>query len=147
MVTAVPSTSVQNGPIDFADLLDVPEKKTALNTAGFRLETLPDPNDPLNKGVSKQYKYVPLRNIRPLSHWQTVLRGIDEKKLHSSIKSAFTCMTSISLVEKFKATGQWPEASIHCKAMYIGSELVTVGDTVRLKSLHSPQYLHRRHDR
>ena len=138
VVTAVPSSTVQNGPVDFADLLDVPDKKTALNTAGFRIETFPDPNDALDKGLSKQYKYVPLRNIRPLSHWQTVLRGIDEKKLHRSIKSAFTCMTSISLVEKFKATGQWPEASIYCKAMYIGSELITVSDTVRLKSLESP---------
>ena len=138
VVTAVPSSTVQNGPVDFADLLDVPDKKTALNTTGFRIETLPDPNDALNKAVSKQWKYVPLRNIRPLSHWQVVLRGIDERKLHPSIKSAFTCMTSISLVEKFKATGQWPEASIYCKAMYIGSELITVSDTVRLKSLESP---------
>ena len=139
VVTEVPSANVQNGPVDFPDILDAPDKNTALNTAGFRVETLPDPNDPMNKADSKQYKYVPLRSIRPLSQWQFVLRGIPEKKLHKSIKSALTCMTSISLVEKFKAVGHWPAASIFCKGVFLGSELIVVGDTIRLISTESPK--------
>jgi Transcription-silencing protein Clr2/Transcription-silencing protein, cryptic loci regulator Clr2 len=131
-VTAVPCAITQNGPVDFPDILDAPSKKTSENTAGFRVETLPDPNDPFNKGMSKQYRFVPLRNIRPLSHWQSLLRRVPEKKIHTSIRNAFTCMTSISLVEKFKAVGQWPAASIFCKGVYLGAELIIVGDTIRL---------------
>ena len=139
VITAVPSANAQNGPMDFPDILDTPDKRTALNTAGFRVETLPNPNDPLNKGISKQYKFVPLRSIRPLSQWQSILRGILEKKLHPSIKNAFTCMTTISLVEKFKAVGHWPSASIFSKGLFLGSELIVVGDTVRLASPDSPK--------
>jgi Transcription-silencing protein Clr2/Transcription-silencing protein, cryptic loci regulator Clr2 len=134
VVTEVPSAITQNGPVDFPDILHDPDKRTSLNTAGFRVETMPDPNDPLNKSGSKQYKFVPLRNIRPLSQWQSILRGIPEKKLHASIKNALTCMTSVSLVEKFKAVGHWPSASIFCKGLFLGSELIIVGDTVRLAS-------------
>lgn len=139
VVTAVPTSTTQNGPVDFPDILDTPEKKTALNTAGFRVETIPDPNDPLSKYMSKQYKFVPLRSIRPLSQWHSVLEGIPEKKLHPSIKNAFTCMTTISLVEKFKAVGRWPAASIFCKGLYLGSEFIIVGDTIRLTSEESPK--------
>ena len=139
VVTAVPSANSTNGPVDFPDILDTPDKRTALNTAGFRVETLPDPNDPLNKAMSKQYRFVPLRSMRPLSQWQSVLRGIPEKRLHPSVKNAFTCMTSISLVEKYKAVGHWPAASIFCKGLFLGSELIVVGDTVRLMSPRSPK--------
>lgn len=139
VVTAAPSSSVPDGPIDFGDLLDTPNKNSSPNTTGFRIETLPDLNDPLNKPMSRQYKSVPLHHIRPLSHWQPILRGIHESELHPSVKNGFTFATSISLLEKFKASGQWPTASIHCKGVYIGAELITVGDTVRLKSPTSPK--------
>ncbi len=132
VVSAVPSRTTDNGPIDFTDILDAPSKNTSINTAGFRVETLPDPNDPLNKSTSKQYKYVPLRNIRPLSHWQSLLRITPEKNMHPSIKYAFTCMSSISLVEKFKAVGQWNSGKIMCRGVYLGAELITIGDTIRL---------------
>lgn len=138
VVTSTPSAEPQNGPVDFQDLLGAPEKKTALNTAGYRVETFPDPNDELNKSTSKQYKWVPLRCIRPLSQWQMLLRGIAKDKLHPSISHALTCCTSISLLEKFKATGRWPNGAIHCKGIYLGPELITVGDTVRLSSPESP---------
>ena len=137
VITAVPSTNATNGSVDFPDILDTPEKKTALNTAGFRVETLPDPNDPLNKAMSKQYRFVPLRSMRPLSQWQSVLRGVPEKRLHPSIKNAFTVMTSVSLVEKYKAVGHWPAATVFCKGLFLGSELIVVGDTVRLVSEES----------
>jgi hypothetical protein len=137
VVTAAPTEITQNGPVDFADILDTPEKSTALNTAGFRVETLPDPNKPLGKSLSKQYRHVPLRSIRPLSQWQLILRGIAENKLPPSIKNALTCATTVSLVEKFKAVGSWPAASLFCKGVFIGAELVVVGDVVRLVSQNS----------
>ncbi|ETN46943.1 uncharacterized protein HMPREF1541_01132 [Cyphellophora europaea CBS 101466] len=137
VITATPSADVQNRPLGFQDLL-VPQKTTtALNIAGYRVETLPSPNNALDKPISKQYKWVPLSSIRPLSQWQFLLHGIPDQKLHPSIMAALTCSTSLSLVEKFKATGLWPNGAIHCKGIYLGSELITVGDTIRLTSPRS----------
>lgn len=133
VVTEVPTSSSKNGLVDFQDILDLPLKQTALNTAGFRVETLPDPNDEEDKSLSKQYKYVPLRNIRPLSHWQALLRDVPKKKLHRSIQHALTCMTSISLVSKTRFLGNWRKGGfVKAQACFLGSELITLGDTVRL---------------
>lgn len=132
IITAVPSRASKNGAIDFPDLLSLPEKKTALNTSGFRVETMPDPNNP-DKSLSKQYRYVPLRNIRPLSHWQQLLNGIPQKQLHASILYALSCLTSISLIDKWRWNGDWKDgAYISVKGIHLGSELITVGDAVRL---------------
>lgn len=133
VVAEAPIVSSLNRPIDFPDIQCLTESKTSLNTSGFRIETFPDPNDEVDKSASKQYRYVPMRSIRPLSHWHVLLRGIPEQTWHPSIRHALTCMTSISLMEKFWFGGQWPEAKISCKAMYLGPELITIGDVVRIK--------------
>ncbi|KIV97420.1 hypothetical protein PV10_01175 [Exophiala mesophila] len=133
VVVEAPIASSLNRPIDFPDIQCLTESKRSLNTSGFRIETFPDPNNEVDKSASKQYRYVPMRNIRPLSQWHVLLRGIPEQKWHPSIRHALTCMTSISLMEKFWFSGKWPEAKISCKAMYLGSELITVGDVVRIK--------------
>ncbi|KAK4941027.1 hypothetical protein LTR10_018947 [Elasticomyces elasticus] len=132
LITAVPAATASDGPIDFPDIQTLPKKQLALNTAGFRVETFPDPNNEVDKTASKQYRYVPLQNIRPLSHWQMLLRGIARDRWHPSIENALTCMTSISVLEKWWFKGDWPQASILCKGLYIGSELIIVGDTVRI---------------
>jgi hypothetical protein len=133
VVTAVPNSSAVDGPTDFSDILDLPAKKTNLNSSGFRVETIPDPNKG-DKSASKQYRYLPLRSIRPLAHWQYVLHGFPRKKLHPSVHHGLTLMTSISLVDKYEFTGEWPNGSVHCKGLYIGSELITIGDAVRIVS-------------
>ncbi|OQU98760.1 hypothetical protein CLAIMM_04493 [Cladophialophora immunda] len=132
VVATVPSAIATDGPVDFPDIQDLPSKQTSLNTGGFRVETFPDPNNEEDKTMSKQYRYLPLRNIRPLSHWQMLLRGIPRTKWHASIEHAMTCMTSLSLLEKWCFKGDWPDATIRCKGIYIGSELITVGDAVRI---------------
>jgi hypothetical protein len=135
VVTSAPSAwDQQNGAVDYQDINNSLEKRTALNIAGFRVETLPNPNQPNDKSASKQYKWAALRCIRPLSHWRLVTQGCPLTQLHPSIRNALTCSTSISLLEKFKATGSWPNCVIHCKGVYLGPELIMVGDTVRLKS-------------
>jgi hypothetical protein len=141
VVAAIPSATAADGAMDFPDIQDMPKKTNSLNTGGFRIETFPDPNNEQDKTASKQYRYLPLRTIRPLSHWQMLLRGIPRRKWHPSIEYALTCMTSISLLEKFYFKGDWekdksgtkrPHASIRCKGVYIGAELLTVGDVVRI---------------
>lgn len=41
-------------------------------------------------------------------------------------------LTTVSLLEKFRFVGDWPSASIHCKGIYLGAELIVVGDAVRV---------------
>lgn len=133
VVAGVPSAESKNGTVDFPDILDTPVKQTAMNTAGFRIETMPDPNDDIHKSLSKQYRYVPLQNIRPLSFWQFILAGIPQEELHASILFALTCMTSISVAERTKVLGHWQQgAHVSAKACYLGSELIVIGDTIRL---------------
>jgi hypothetical protein len=143
VVASIPSDTAADGPIDFPDIQNLPDKYTSLNTGGFRVETFPDPNNDQDKSASKQYRYLALRDIRPLTHWRILLRGISREKWHPSIEYALTCMTSMSLLEKFYFKGDWerdpdrpgtkkPRASIRSKGIYIGSELITVGDAVRI---------------
>ena len=139
VITTVPNNAAIDGPIDFPDILSNPNKTTALNRSGFRVEEMPDPNADENKSASKRYSIVPLRNIRPLGHWQSLLRGIPERKLDPSVKYALTAMTTLSLLDKFKFVGEWPNASIHCKGIYLGGELIIVGDAVRILPLSQSQ--------
>jgi Transcription-silencing protein Clr2 len=133
VITQSPSS---DSNIDVPDVLHVGHRKDSLNRAGFRVETFPDVNNH-DKSASKQYKYVPLRQIRPLNHWQMVLRGIPKDKLDPSVLNAVTCMVTVSLLEKYRLTGCWPDATIHCKGIYIGAELLIEGDAVRI--LPSPK--------
>ena len=141
VIAAIPSETATDGPVDFPDIQELPTKHYSLNTSGFRVETCPDPNNEEDKTASKQYRYLPLRNIRPLTHWQMLLRGISRSKWHTSIENALTCMTSISLLEKYYFKGDWEKertgvkkahASIRCKGVYMGAELITIGDSVRI---------------
>lgn len=133
VIAEVPSARAQNGPVDFTGIQSLPAKKTSFNTSGFRVETFPDPNDEVDKSASKQYRHVPLTSIRPLSHWPFLLRGIPRERWHASIKNALTCMTSVSLLEKFWFSGQWPHGHVRCKGIFIGPELIVVGDAVRIR--------------
>ena len=140
VIAEIPSATGADGPVDFPDIQDLPQKHNSLNTGGFRVETFPDPNNAADKTASKQCRYLTLRNIRPFSHWHMLLRGIPRTKWHASIEHALTCMTSISLLEKFYFKGDWDlgksfgYASLRCKGIFIGAELITLGDTVRIAS-------------
>ncbi|KAG5289455.1 hypothetical protein I7I48_08782 [Histoplasma ohiense] len=113
------------------DIITETKKKFAVNTSGFRIETFPDPNS-TNKNLSRQYKYVPLNCIRPLNYWQIFLQGVDPDDYHPSIKNALTIMSSCSVVNKYHFKGVWPDATVYCKGIFIGSELLIRGDGVRL---------------
>ncbi|KAJ4292555.1 hypothetical protein N0V90_009218 [Kalmusia sp. IMI 367209] len=107
------------------------EDEWDVSYAGVRVEPLPNPNDD-NKSLSKRHKYVPLSSIRPLFLWNEYLGRIPEDEWHPTIHNAFTVSATMSLVGKHHFRGAWPKAQIFCHAIYIGAELVAVGDTVRL---------------
>ena len=126
VIAQVPDEEVQLG-----DLVTETEKQNAINVSGFRVECLPDPNDS-DKGLSKQYSYIPLRQIRPLNFWQEILRGIPEDDLHPTIYHGLSVMASVCVIMPFRFKGTWPSCNVSCKGMFLGAELFYVGDTVRI---------------
>lgn len=106
-------------------------ENASLNTSGFRVETLPDTNG-TDKNYTHQYRYVSLSHIRPLNFWQIFLMNIDPEKFHPSIDYAMTVMASVSVLGKHRFKGSWPNASISCKGIYLGTELLLTGDTICL---------------
>ncbi|KAL4993857.1 ABC transporter transmembrane region 2-domain-containing protein [Aspergillus recurvatus] len=114
------------------DLVERTEKKWDLNYSGFRVETLPDPNGS-DKSYSLHYSYVALKCVKPFNAFELFLQGTPREKLHPSIEHAMTIMSSFSLLDKYRFKGTWPTASIYCRGIFIGAELLAVGDAVRLK--------------
>lgn len=117
-------------------VIDTP-KRSAVNISGFRVETFPDPNG-YDKSFSSQYKYVPMSHIRPLNYWQEFLQGIPQEDYHPSIRNALTVISSFSVVDKYHFRGTWPDASILCRGVFLGAELLTVGDSIRLMPRRKP---------
>lgn len=99
--------------------------------SGVRVEPLPNPNDS-DKSLSKHYRYVPLKQTRPFMLWEHFLGKLSQDEWHPTVQNALTVTSTLSLVGKYRFRGTWPNASIYCHAMYLGHELLAVGDTVRL---------------
>ncbi|KAL3496616.1 transcription-silencing protein Clr2-domain-containing protein [Aspergillus germanicus] len=114
------------------DLVETTEKKWGWNYSGFRVETLPDPNS-ADKSYSLHYSYVPLKCVKPFNAFELFLQGIPREQLHPSIENAMTIMSSFSLLDKYHFRGTWPNASICCRGIFVGAELVALGDAIRLK--------------
>jgi hypothetical protein len=123
-------TDTPTDEVHMVDIIETPDRPPTYS--GFRVETLPDPlgND---KSYSRQYSYVPLRNIKPLNTWQLFLNGQDRNDIHPSIENALTVMSSWSVVHKVNANGTWPNLQVDCKGIFIGAELLAVHDTIRLR--------------
>ncbi|CAI6268078.1 unnamed protein product [Periconia digitata] len=99
--------------------------------SGVRVEPIPNPND-TNKSLSKRYKYVPTRYTRPFFGWKHYLSHLPDDEWHPTVRNALTCMSTMSLVSRYRFQGEWPKASVWCHGIYVGSELFVVGDTVRM---------------
>lgn len=112
------------------DISEATRKVWAVNYSGFRVETFPDPNS-YDKSLSLHYKYVPLKCIKPFNAYELFCQGL--RTLHPSIQNALTVMSSFSLLDKYHFKGTWPNASIYSNAIFLGAELLVVGDAVKLK--------------
>jgi hypothetical protein len=123
-------TDTPTDEVHMVDIVESPDRPTTYS--GFRVETLPDPLG-IDKSYSRQYSYVPLRNIKPLNTWQLFLNGQERKDIHPSVENALTVMSSWSVVHKIRAKGTWPNMQVDCKGIFIGAELLAVGDTIRLR--------------
>jgi hypothetical protein len=114
----------------FADLVDEDVVMNA-SRSGVRVEPIPNPNNP-DKSMSKQHKYVSLRQTCPFVYWQELLKYVPDEEWHPSIKNALTLSTTMSHMGTYRFRGTWPKAHIYCHGMYLGSEFLAVGDTIRL---------------
>ena len=124
-------TQVAQEELQIEDLVKPLEKIYQVNYSGFRIEPISDPNSKI-KRLSRQYKYVPLHHIKPFAFHDEVLQGPGQTKIHETIQNAKTLSSSLTLIGKYRFKGTWPSSEIFCKGIYLGAELVVVGDTVRL---------------
>jgi hypothetical protein len=116
---------------DIEDLVEEHDKTKNVSYTGVRVEPLPSPNN-TNKSLSKRYKYVPVHYTRPFVFWKELLGARPEETWHRTIKNALTAISSFSLMGKHRFRGSWPTAQIYCHVIFLGSEVLAVGDTVRL---------------
>ncbi|EUC34578.1 hypothetical protein COCCADRAFT_93167 [Bipolaris zeicola 26-R-13] len=119
------------------DLLDSTKNSNG-SCSDMRVELIPHPNNP-DKSLSKRYKYISLRQSRPFFLWKELLNHVDQDLWHPSIKNALALTSTLSLVGKHRFRGTWPEATIYCHGIFVGSEILAVGDTVRLLPTKSDQ--------
>lgn len=120
-------------PTNFMDIIMLTEKKnTSVSYFGFRVETLPDPIG-VDKSFSLHYKYVPLKAIKPFNAFHLFLDKVPREALHPSIEHAVTVMASFNLLSHVRFEGTWPNARIHSRGIYIGTELIALKDAIRLK--------------
>lgn len=119
------------------DLLEL-TKNSNVSCSSMRVELIPNPNNP-DKSLSKRYKYISLRQSRPFFLWKELLHHVDQDLWHPSIKNALALTSTLSLVGKHRFRGTWPEATIYCHGIFVGSEILAVGDTVRLLPTKSNQ--------
>ncbi|KAK5130183.1 hypothetical protein LTR08_002392 [Meristemomyces frigidus] len=127
VVTQMPTENVTP-----EDLLGFPvSKQHSVVMSGFRIEPLSQPNS-VTKTYTKQHKYVPLHATRPLALWNDCLNGVEENDWHATVRHALAVTSSFCVIGKYHFKGVWPEATIFNQGLYLGPELVMIGDAVRL---------------
>ncbi|KAH9822872.1 Transcription-silencing protein Clr2 [Teratosphaeria destructans] len=128
VITQMPTEDVAD-----EDLNSTPDtKRHSVVNAGFRIEPMSQVRS-VSKPYSKQHKYVPLHAIRPLCLWQECLNGMEKNEWHATIRHALSVASSMCLIGRYYFKGTWPEAIVFHQGIFIGPELVMVGDVVRLQ--------------
>lgn len=124
-------TQMPKEPIADEDLVTDAAKEQGVNYSGFRIEPLSEPGNE-RKPYTKQHKHVPLHAIRPFTYWKMCLNGVPKEEWHPTIKHALTVSSSFCTIGRFRFKGIWPNATVFCRGVYLGSELIMVGDTISL---------------
>ena len=122
--------------VNEADLTKVPDTKDNVVNSGYRVEPLAKPGKD-DKRFAKQHRYLPLHGIKPLTYWQDCLHDLPEAEWHPTVKHALSVTNTFCVIgrNRFKAVRDdlyGSQATVFCRGAYIGSELITIGDTVRL---------------
>lgn len=104
--------------------------------SGFRIEPLAEVGDN-DKRYAKRHRYVSLHAIRPLIFWHDCIRDVPEADWHPTIRHALSVANTFCVIGRHRFKGVRDElngsqATIFCRGAYIGFELITVGDAIRL---------------
>lgn len=115
------------------------EEKEGLHLSGYLIEPFADFFRP-EKDATVASLYVPTRNMCPFTYAVELHKGLFAREYHGSIYSAMERMCNVSLVYQQYIKGQWPGAILYFAGIYLGAELIVVGDAVRIRS----EYLEKR---
>jgi hypothetical protein len=117
-----------------ADLKEMSSNEEhSLSYSGFRIHPLSSvQREGPKKPPNIQHTHVPLHAIRPFFLWQECLRGVNEESWHPTIQYALATASSFSLLSRFAFKGVWPTATVFAEGLFLGPELILVGDAVRL---------------
>ncbi len=96
---------------------------------GYKVEWYPDPTSD-DKDYSWRSAYVPLHHIRPFRYHGRVLQSVPRDSWHPTITHANKAMATCALTDQYHVRGRWPEAEVTCRGVWVGSELLVLGDTV-----------------
>lgn len=123
-------TQIPEEQLSVEDLNQIPpSKKQAITYSGYRVEAL-TPLSSKEKPITSQHKYCPLHALRPFSFWKDCIR--DPSQAHPTITHAMRVANSFCIIGKHLFEGVWPKATVFAKGVFIGPELILVGDVVRL---------------
>ncbi|KAI9820119.1 MAG: hypothetical protein M1832_003826 [Thelocarpon impressellum] len=106
-------------------------KRTALNRHGFKVELFHDPSSP-DKIYATRQKWVPMHQLRPMCFWLEMIRGIPQSEWAGNMLGGPKMVHCVTVVDRHRIEGAWPNATIFCGALWLGFELVMVGDAVRI---------------
>lgn len=117
--------------ISSEDLTRMPKGKRGVNVSGFRVEPLSRPSS-ADRPLALTHKYVALHAMRPFCLLKECLAGREQEDWHPSTRHALTITNSFCVVGRYAFKGAWPEATVFSRGVYIGSELIMLGDVVRV---------------
>ncbi len=101
--------------------------------ASFTVEMAVDPAAGADKTPSFRSAYRHVRHLRPLAYYGEVLAGVPREHWHASVHNALKAMASQAPSCKRRYRGKYPFASVLCQGMWVGSELIVVGDAIRVR--------------
>ncbi|KAG8533850.1 uncharacterized protein KY384_001591 [Bacidia gigantensis] len=132
LITQVPHK--ETAPLTISDISQPDTNNDiSISHSGFRVETMSDPNSQ-SKHEQMRWEYCTLSRLRPLCLYEAVLSKQPRSDWDESIANALKIMATFSLALPLRFTGTWPNASISHGGIFVGSELVVVGDVIRLIS-------------
>lgn len=127
-------TQTPAGDLSLSDVAASSEQQDVnTNYAGFRIEPMPEIGA-AEKPWSKRSVYVALHQTRPFYMYKDLLGDTAPDAYHVTVKHAMTALSSFSMVSGYFFRARWPVATVFYRAMYLGAELLMVGDVVRLAS-------------
>lgn len=128
---------VPNRDLSFEDLF----KPRIRDTEGFKVVPYLGPNRGPDNLLPGEAVKVSLHQMRPFCFLAEIMSGIKTDDYDASIWQALDVMASFALVDKHHLVANWPTAVVHCRAAWVGPELLACGDAVRIRDDSSVKVL------